>query len=165
MIRGKVHIFGDDIDTDVIIPAPYLISSNPKELAQHAMEGVDPDFSKKVKEGDIIVAGRNFGCGSSREHAPMALKGAGVSCVIAKSFARIFYRNAFNTGLLILISPQAVDEAGEGDEIEVEPSKGIIRNITKEKEYHSAPVPPFMQELLHSGGLMNFLMKQVRNNG
>lgn len=165
MIRGKVHIFGDDIDTDVIIPAPYLISSNPKELAQHAMEGADPDFSKKVKEGDIIVAGRNFGCGSSREHAPMALKGAGVSCVIAKSFARIFYRNAFNTGLLILISPQAVDEAGEGDEIEVEPSKGIIRNITKGKEYHSAPVPPFMQELLHSGGLMNFLMKQVRNNG
>lgn len=165
MIRGKVHIFGDDIDTDVIIPAPYLVSSNPKELAQHAMEGADPDFPKKVKPGDIIVAGRNFGCGSSREHAPMALKGAGVACVIAKSFARIFYRNAFNTGLLILVSPQAAEEASTGDEIEVEPEKGVIRNITKGKEYHSAPVPPFMQELLNAGGLMNFMMKQVKNNG
>ena len=161
MIRGRAHIFGDDIDTDVIIPAPYLVSSDPSELARHVMEGVDPEFPRKVSSGDIMVAGRNFGCGSSREHAPMALKGAGIACVIAKSFARIFYRNAFNTGLLILLSMEAVDNIKSGDELEIEPEKGIIRNITTGKEYRADPVPPFMRELLEEGGLMKYMVERV----
>jgi len=160
-IEGIAHKFGDDIDTDVIIPAPYLITGDPVELGSHAMEGVDPEFHSKVKPGDIIVAGRNFGCGSSREHAPIALKGAGVACVIAKSFARIFYRNAFNTGLLILESPQAADEVEAGHRVRVEPKEGVIHNLTTGQAYHAAPVPPFMQKLLESGGLMKFLMKRI----
>ncbi len=161
MIKGKAHVFGDDVDTDVIIPAPYLVTSDPVELAKHAMEGADPDFPKKVKKGDVVVAGRNFGCGSSREHAPMALSGSGISCVIAKSYARIFYRNSFNTGLLILISKEAPDNIREGDEIEVDPEKGIIRNLTRRKEYSAEPVPQFMRELLDEGGLMKFMMERA----
>ena len=160
-IEGIAHKFGDDIDTDVIIPAPYLITGDPVELGSHAMEGVDPEFHSKVKPGDIIVAGRNFGCGSSREHAPIALKGAGVACVIAKSFARIFYRNAFNTGLLILESPQATDAVEAGHRVRVEPEEGVIHNLTTGQVYHAAPVPPFMQKLLQSGGLMKFLMERM----
>jgi len=161
MIRGKAHLFGDDVDTDVIIPAPYLVSNDPAELAKHAMEGADACFAKRVKRGDILVAGRNFGCGSSREHAPMALKGAGISCVIAKSFARIFYRNAFNTGLPILISPEAASDIESGNEIEVEPEEGVIRNLTTGKVYRSDPIPPFMRELLDEGGLMKFMMERA----
>lgn len=160
MIRGKAHKFGDDIDTDVIIPAPYLVSTDPVELGKHAMEGADADFPKKVKPGDVLIAGRNFGCGSSREHAPMALRGVGLSCVIAKSFARIFYRNSFNTGLLILISPDAADGIAPGDEVEVEPEKGVIRNLSKNTQYRAEPVPPFMQELLNEGGLMKYMMER-----
>jgi len=161
MIRGKAHIFGNDIDTDIIIPAPYLVSSDPVELAKHAMEGADPKFAREVKTGDILVAGRNFGCGSSREHAPMALKAAGISCVIAKTFARIFYRNSFNTGLPILVCPEAADNIKKGDEIEVHPETGIIRNLTTGKGYRSDPIPPFMQELLDEGGLMKYMMERA----
>ena len=160
MIRGNAHIFGNDVDTDVIIPAPYLVSSDPAELAKHAMEGADPDFPKKVHCGDVLVAGRNFGCGSSREHAPMALRGAGISCVIAKTFARIFYRNSFNTGLLILVSPDASSDIRSGDEVEVEPEAGVIRNLTTGKVYRADPIPPFMRELLDEGGLMKYMMER-----
>lgn len=161
MIRGKAHVFGDDIDTDVIIPAQYLVSSDPAELAKHVMEGADPDFPGKIKRGDIMVAGRNFGCGSSREHAPMALRSAGISCVIAKSFARIFYRNSFNTGLMILISPEAATDIGSGDELEIEPETGVIKNLTTDKTYRAEPIPPFMRELLDEGGLMKFMMERA----
>ncbi len=160
-VEGTVHKFNDDIDTDIIIPAPYLVTSDPAELGAHAMEGIDPEFHNNVKPGDIIVAGRNFGCGSSREHAPIALVGAGVACVIAKSFARIFYRNAFNTGLLILEAPEAVEDIEAGHRLKVEPSEGVIHNLTTDRVYHAEPVPPFMQVLLNSGGLMKFMMERT----
>ncbi len=162
-VEGKSHKFGDDIDTDIIIPAPYLVTGDPDELGKHAMEGLDPDFASKVTKGDIMVAGKNFGCGSSREHAPIALRGVGIECVIAKSFARIFYRNAFNTGLLILEAPEAVDEIEAGHELKVEPGEGVIHNITTGKIFHAEPVPPFMQVLLNSGGLMKFMMERTPN--
>lgn len=163
MIKGKVWKFGDDIDTDAIIPARYLNTSDPKELAAHVMEDVDKDFSQKVKQGDIIVAGKNFGCGSSREHAPLAIKSAGVSCVIAKDFARIFYRNAFNIGLLIFESEEASREIKEGDELEIIPEQGVIKNLTQIKEYKVKPIPSFMRELIKAGGLMNYAKKNFLN--
>jgi len=163
IIEGYVHKFGDDIDTDVIIPAPYLVTGDPTELGKHAMEGADANFPEKVKRGDILVAGRNFGCGSSREHAPIALRGAGISCVIAKSFARIFYRNAFNTGLLIMEAPEAAGELNAGDRVRVDAEKGVIHNLDTGKEYRAEPVPPFMQELLDAGGLMKFMMEKLEN--
>ena len=164
-IKGKVWKFGDHIDTDVIIPARYLNTSDPYELAQHCMEDADPEFAKKVNEGDIIVAGENFGCGSSREHAPIAIKYAGVSCVVAKSFARIFYRNAINTGLPIIEAPDAVDRIDEGDELEIFLEKGIIRNLTKSEEYSFEPLPEFMMSLLTSGGLIPFVKKRLQQKG
>ncbi|RLA86057.1 MAG: 3-isopropylmalate dehydratase small subunit [Deltaproteobacteria bacterium] len=160
--RGRVWKFGDNVDTDLIIPARYLDTSDPKELASHLMEPVDPQFSEKVKEGDILVAGRNFGCGSSREHAPVAIRGAGISCVVAKSFARIFYRNAFNTGLPILEAPEAAEEAQEGDILEVDLGEGKVRNLSQGKEYRAKPLPPFMQELIRDGGLMKHIAKRLR---
>ncbi len=160
--KGKVWKFGSNIDTDGIIPARYLNSSDPKELSSHCMEEIDPQFAKKVKKGDIIVANRNFGCGSSREHAPIAIKAAGLSCVIAKSFARIFYRNCFNMGLPILESSTIYDEVEEGDEIEVDLKKGTIFNVTRGTEFHAQPIPPFMQELVQDGGLMKHVAKQRR---
>ena len=132
-IKGKAWKFGDNIDTDVIIPARYLNTTDPEELAKHCMEDADPEFSKKISKGDIIVGGKNFGCGSSREHAPIAIKACGISCVIAESFARIFYRNAFNTGLLILECPEAVQDIETGDELEVYPEEGKIVNLTKKR--------------------------------
>jgi len=159
MIKGKAWKFGDDIDTDAIIPARYLNTSDPKELAAHVMEDADKDFPKKVNAGDIIVAGKNFGCGSSREHAPIAIKNAGVSCVIAKDFARIFYRNAFNIGLMIFESQDASKGIQQGDELEIIPEKGIIKDLTNKKEYKVNPIPGFMQELVASGGLMNYAKK------
>ncbi|HHD12177.1 MAG TPA: 3-isopropylmalate dehydratase small subunit [Deltaproteobacteria bacterium] len=159
-LKGRVWKFGSDIDTDRIIPARYLNTTDPKELAQHCMEDEDPEFAKKVREGDIIVADKNFGCGSSREHAPIAIKACGVSCVIAKSFARIFYRNAFNTGLPILECPELVDQTETGDELEVDISTGIIRNITKNKTFRAQPIPPFMQELISAGGLMEWIKRK-----
>ena len=157
-ISGKVWKFGDDIDTDLIIAARYLSTSDPKELASHLMEDADPDFLKKMKKGDLIVAGENFGCGSSREHAPIALKAAGIGAVVAKSFARIFYRNAFNMGLPIFELPQS-DEIKEGDEIEINMENGEIKDM--DKVYKFTPIPPFMQELIQSGGLINFAKKEI----
>jgi len=161
-IKGKVWKFGDNIDTDVIIPARYLNTTDPEELAKHCMEDADPEFSKKVRKGDIIVAGRNFGCGSSREHAPIAIKACGIACVIAESFARIFYRNAFNTGLLILECEEAVKDAETGDELEVYPDEGKIINLTKKKIYFTKPIPPFMREILEDGGLIPHIIKKFK---
>lgn len=163
MIKGKVWKFGDDIDTDAIIPARYLNTSDTKELAAHVMEDADKDFPEKVKAGDIIVAGKNFGCGSSREHAPLAIKSAGISCVIARDFARIFYRNAFNIGLLIFESEEASREIKQGDELEIIPEQGVIKDLTLIKEYKVKPIPSFMQELIKSGGLMNYAKKNFLN--
>jgi 3-isopropylmalate/(R)-2-methylmalate dehydratase small subunit len=162
ILRGKAWKYGDNIDTDAIIPARYLTSSDPKYLAEHCMEDADTEFVKKAQEGDFIIAGQNFGCGSSREHAPIAIKAAGISCVIAKSFARIFYRNSFNMGLPILECPQAVDGIKNGDEIEVDLGEGIIRNRKTGAEFHAQPIPPFMRELIEAGGLINYARKRVK---
>ena len=159
-LKGKAHKFGADIDTDAIIPARYLNTSDPAELAKHCMEDADKDFMKKMKPGDIIVADKNFGCGSSREHAPIAIKAAGVSCVIARSYARIFYRNAFNMGLPIFESAEAVDGITAGDEVEVDVDSGIIKNITKGETYKAQAIPPFMQELINARGLMKHVAKK-----
>ncbi len=163
MIKGKVWKFKDDVDTDQIIPARYLVTTDPKELAKHVMEDADPTFPSKVKEGDILVAGKNFGCGSSREHAPLAIKGSGISAVVAESFARIFFRNAINLGLLIIESPEAAKEAEEGDELEIDINQGIIRNITKGKEYKIKPLPENLQAILKAGGLMEYAKKRIKN--
>ena len=152
--------FGDNIDTDVIIAARYLNTSEPALLAKHVMEDADPSFSSKVSKGDIIVAGENFGCGSSREHAPIAIKAAGVDIVIAKSFARIFYRNAFNTGLLIL-ECKDTDKIAEGDKLEVSLDNGNIKNLSKNEEYKFEAMPEFMQELVKAGGLINYAKKSL----
>lgn len=161
-MRGRAWKYGDNIDTDAIIPARYLTSSDPKHLAAHCMEDADTEFVKKAQEGDFIVAGQNFGCGSSREHAPIAIKAAGISCVIAKSFARIFYRNSFNMGLPILESPDAVDGIRDGDEIEVDIENGNIKNLRTGEVYHAQPIPPFMRELLEAGGLINYAKRRVK---
>ncbi len=160
LLKGKVWRFGNDVDTDVIIPARYLNTTDPKELSRHVMEGIDRDFSNKVKAGDIIIAGKNFGCGSSREHAPIAIKAAGVQAVIAKSFARIFYRNAFNIGLPIFESFEASEKIKEGDVIEIDADRGIIKNITRDEEYKANPIPPFMQELIAAGGQVEWTKKK-----
>jgi len=160
-LKGKAWVFGDDIDTDIIIPAKYLNTSDPRELAQHAMEGAGDEFAKGVKDGDIIVAGKNFGCGSSREHAPICIKAAGVSAVVAKSYARIFYRNAFNIGLPIFESSELSDAIAQGDEVEVDADKGIIRNLTSGKEFRAEPIPDFMQELIGAGGLVEWTRKKI----
>jgi 3-isopropylmalate/(R)-2-methylmalate dehydratase small subunit len=162
ILRGKTWKFGDNIDTDVIIPARYLNTSDPVELARHVMEDVDREFSSKVHSGDFIIAKANFGCGSSREHAPIAIKAAGIQAVIAKSFARIFYRNSFNIGLPIFESEEAADNILEGDEIEVDADSGTIRNLTKKEEYTAKPIPPFMQELISAGGLIEWTKKQIK---
>lgn len=161
VMKGKAHLFGADVDTDAIIPARYLVTSEAAELAKHVMEDADPEFPKKVAPGDVIVAQKNFGCGSSREHAPIAIKGAQVSCVIAKSFARIFYRNAFNMGLPIFESARAADSIAAGDSLEVDMNTGLIRNITKNETYQAAPIPPFMQQLIADGGLMASVKKKI----
>jgi 3-isopropylmalate/(R)-2-methylmalate dehydratase small subunit len=156
-LQGKAWRFGNDVDTDLIIPARYLNTSDPKELAAHCMEDADATFAAKVQPGEIIAAGKNFGCGSSREHAPIAIKAAGVSCVIAASFARIFYRNAINIGLPILESPEASRNIAEGEQIEVDLDTGKITNCTKNETYQAAVFPPFMQELIQSGGLIEYV--------
>ena len=163
-LSGKAWKFGADIDTDAIIPARYLNTSSPQELALHCMEDADPEFAQKVSPGDVIVADKNFGCGSSREHAPIAIKGAGVSCVIAASFARIFYRNAFNMGLPILESPEAAADVVTGEQLEIDLSTGTIVNIGRNLTYQAQPVPVFMQELLAAGGLIPYVMKRVRTS-
>jgi 3-isopropylmalate dehydratase small subunit len=159
-IRGKAWTFGADVDTDIIIPARYLTTTDPKELAAHCMEPVSPDFPRLVRPGDVVVAGKNFGCGSSREHAPVALKGCGVAAVIAPTFARIFYRNAFNVGLPAIESAEAAAAIRQGDEIEVDLAAGSIVNHTRGERYAFAPIPPFMMELVAAGGLMAWLKSQ-----
>lgn len=156
-IQGKVFKYGDHVDTDVIIPARYLNTVDPNDLAQHCMEDIDRSFINHVKEGDIMVAGINFGCGSSREHAPIAIKAAGIRCVIAKSFARIFFRNAINTGLTIMECEDAVREINAGDEVEVDVADGTITNITTGKVYKAQPFPDFLQKIISAGGLLNTL--------
>jgi len=163
-LQGKVWKFGSNVDTDLIIAARYLNTSDPNELAKHVMEDADPDFVEKMSEGDIIVAGENFGCGSSREHAPIALKSAGISAVIAPTFARIFYRNAFNMGLPIF-ELREVDEIDEGDTLKVDMSSGEIVNLTKDKRYRFTPIPDFMQQLIDAGGLIEFAKKEMAENG
>ena len=155
--KGIVFKYGDNVDTDVIIPARYLNSSDPAELAQHCMEDIDKDFIKNVKKGDIIVADKNFGCGSSREHAPIAIKAAGVSCVIADTFARIFYRNAINIGLPIIECPEAAAGIGAGDEVEVDFDSGVITNLTKKTTFKGQPFPAFMQKIIAAEGLVNYI--------
>lgn len=161
MFNGKVIKYKDNIDTDVIIPARYLNTSDSKELAAHCMEDLDKDFTKKVNQGDIIVAGKNFGCGSSREHAPIAIKFSGISCVIADTFARIFYRNSINIGLPIMECKEASYDIEDGDEISVDVNTGIIRNITKNKTYKANPFPPFMQRIMKADGLVNYIKEGV----
>jgi 3-isopropylmalate dehydratase small subunit len=160
-LRAKAWKFGDDVDTDAIIPARYLNTTDAKLLASHCMEDAEPEFASGVKPGDIIAAGKNFGCGSSREHAPIAIKAAGVGCVIAHSFARIFYRNAFNTGLPILECPEGAERIRTGDELGIDFDSGIIENYTRDETYRAEAIPPFMQKLLAAGGLMEYVREQA----
>ena len=163
ILKGRVWKFGDDVDTDVIIPVQY--STDPREFGKHCMGGIERDFHKKVKRGDIMVARKNFGCGSSREPAPLAIKATGISCIIAKTFARIFYRNAFNVGLLLLECADAPDRIEEGHEIEVNLDTGEIRDLHLSQSFKAKPIPPFMQDLLRDGGLMNHLAKKLELRG
>lgn len=158
--EGKVFKYGDNVDTDVIIPARYLNSSDPGDLASHCMEDIDRDFVKKVRKGDLIVAAKNFGCGSSREHAPIAIKAAGVSCVIAETFARIFYRNAINIGLPIIECPEASRAIDAGDEVKVDFDTGIIYDLTKNTSYQGQAFPLFMQKIISAGGLVNYINEE-----
>ncbi|MGN1032196.1 MAG: 3-isopropylmalate dehydratase small subunit [Intestinibacter sp.] len=160
LASGKVFKYGDNIDTDVIIPARYLNTPDKKELASHCMEDIDIEFAKKVQEGDIIVANKNFGCGSSREHAPIAIKESGISCVIASTFARIFYRNAINIGLPILECDEAAKGIEEGDKVEIDFNTGIIKNVTKGETYQAEPFPEFMQNIIQNGGLIKSIEKK-----
>jgi 3-isopropylmalate/(R)-2-methylmalate dehydratase small subunit len=160
-LRGRVHKYGANINTDIIIPARYLNTTDPEELAKHCMEDLDADFAARVRPGDIIVADTNFGCGSSREHAPVSIRAAGVGAVIAKTFARIFYRNAINLGLPILECPEAVDGSEAGDELEVELETGAIRNITRGTTFQAKPYPDFMLELVQAGGLVEYTKRRL----
>lgn len=158
--KGFVHKYKDNVDTDVIIPARYLNTSDNKELASHCMEDIDKDFVKKVRPGDIMVAGYNFGCGSSREHAPISIKESGISCIIAKSFARIFYRNAINIGLAIIESESIAEEIEAGDELEIDFKSGTITNLSKNKSYKTNPFPAFIQEIINSNGYVEYIAKK-----
>lgn len=160
-MQGRIWKYGDNIDTDVIIPARYLNMSTAEELAEHCMEDLDPIFAQAVQPGDVVVAGENFGCGSSREHAPLAIKRAGVSCVVARSFARIFYRNAINVGLPILESPAAAEEAESGHQLEIDLESGRIRNLTTGAVYQAEPYPSFMMEILDAGGLVQYTRRRL----
>lgn len=159
-VLGRVHKYGDNVDTDVIIPARYLNSSDPAELAKNCMEDIDPEFTKRVNKGDIIVANKNFGCGSSREHAPIAIKAAGISCVIAETFARIFYRNAINIGLPIIECPEAAKAIEAGDEVEIDFDTGIIKDLTKNLRFKGQAFPAFMQKIIEAEGLINYINQQ-----
>ena len=160
--HGRVHKYGNNIDTDVIIPARHLNTQDHKELASHCMEDIDKDFVNNVKQGDIMVAGDNFGCGSSREHAPIAIKAAGIDCVIANTFARIFYRNSINIGLPIMECPEASEKIEAGDEVEVDFDSGVIRNLTKGEEYQAHPFPESIQKIIKAGGLLNSIAEESK---
>ena len=157
VIKGKIHSFCNDVNTDDIIPAVYLDTTEPSELAKYCMIGIDPTFPSRVISGEIMVANKNFGCGSSREHAPIAIKACGIACVVAASFARIFYRNAINIGLPIIVCPEAAGESNDGDILEVDTDQGTIKNLTTDKTYATAPFPEFMQRLIAAGGLMEYV--------
>ncbi len=161
MIKGKVWKFGDDVDTDAILPGRYLVLTGEKELAKCVMEGCDPNFSDKVKEGDIIVAGRNFGCGSSREHAPISIKGAGISAVVAESFARIFYRNSVNIGLLLIEAKGISKNVEEGDEIQINMKNGVLKDLNNSKEFEIKPLPEFMRGIMKEGGLISYVKNHL----
>jgi len=160
-LHGRAWKYGDNIDTDQIIPARYLVTSDPKELGQHCMEDADPEFAKKVQSGDVLVGLKNFGCGSSREHAPISLKAAGVSAVIAKSFARIFYRNAINLGLPLFECPEAAERIQSGDTLDLNPATGKIKNLNRGESYQAQPLPAFAREIMAAGGLMNYVARKV----
>jgi 3-isopropylmalate/(R)-2-methylmalate dehydratase small subunit len=160
IIKGKVHKIGDDVNTDDIISAKYLVSTDAKELGRYCLESIGSDFAKKVKAGDVIVAGKNFGCGSSREHAPLAIKGCGIKAVVAKSFAAIFFRNAINIGLPFMELKEA-DKIKDGDELEIDIGSGIIKNVTQGKTYKTEPFPKFLQEVVREGGLMNYIKRKA----
>ena len=160
-LQGRAFKYGDSVDTDVIIPARYCTNYHPEDLAPHCLEDLDPSFVKRVKPGDVIVAGNNFGCGSSRENAPIAIKGAGVSCVIAKSFARIFFHNSINIGLPIFICPEAVEGIKEGDEVEVDVAAGKIKNMTKGGEWRAAPFQAEIEDIIHAGGLVGYVKQRL----
>jgi 3-isopropylmalate/(R)-2-methylmalate dehydratase small subunit len=163
--QGAAHVYGDNVDTDAIIPARYLTSTDPEELATHAMEDLDPEFVARVQPGDVMVGGRNFGSGSSREHAPLAIKGAGIVCIVASSFARIFYRNAINVGLPIVMCPGAADGADTGDVFRVDVDAGVVENVTKGRTLDASPLPPFMKEILDAGGLMPWVAHRMNKGG
>ncbi|MGX3097491.1 3-isopropylmalate dehydratase small subunit [Helicobacter sp. 23-1046] len=158
--QGFAHKYGDNVDTDVIIPARYLNTSSHSELAAHCMEDIDKDFIKVVKQGDVMIGGWNFGCGSSREHAPIAIKASGISCIIAKSFARIFYRNAINIGLAIIESKEAVEAINRGDKVEIDFENGVIVNVDSKQSFKTAPFPPFIQEIINASGYLNWISKK-----
>lgn len=160
--KGFTHKYTDNVDTDVIIPARYLNTSDTKELASHCMEDIDKEFTQKVKTGDIMVGGFNFGCGSSREHAPIAIKASGISCIIAKSFARIFYRNAINIGLAIIESEEIASNINDGDEVEIDFDKGEIRNLSQNLSFKTQPFPPFIQEIINANGYINYIAKKEK---
>ena len=164
VIKGKAHKFGDHVDTDQIIPARYLVTTDEKFLAEHCMEVADPDFVTRVQLGDVIVAGLNFGCGSSREHAPIAIRASGISCIVAVGFARIFFRNSINRGLPILECPKAVEATEAEDEIEVDLVDGIVRNLTKSQEFQAKRYEPFMMELLEAGGLIEYTKRKLASS-
>lgn len=161
VLRGRAHVYGDNVDTDVIIPARYLTSWDPAELGAHCLEDLDPEFLNAVRPGDMIVAGENFGCGSSREHAPIAIKAAGVSCVIAKSFARIFFRNAINVGLPALVCPEAASQINTGDELSADIAAGRIENLTQGRTYQAEPFPEFLQQIIAAGGLVPYTQQRL----
>ncbi|MFA4966169.1 MAG: 3-isopropylmalate dehydratase small subunit [Thermoleophilia bacterium] len=165
IFEGTVHAYGRDVDTDVIIPARYLNTNDPAELARHCMEDIDAGFVERVRPGDIIVARENFGCGSSREHAPVAIKASGVSAVVAASYARIFYRNAINTGLPIVVCPAAARDAQAGDRLRVDLAAGTVENVTQGKRYAAEPFPPFMQDLIDRGGLLEYVKSRLASEG
>jgi len=164
-IKGKAHKYGDNVDTDVIIPARYLVTTEARELAAHCMEDIDADFVRRVQPGDLLVGGKNFGCGSSREQAPIAIKTAGVGCVLAESFARIFYRNAINIGLPLLVAPEAAREIKSGDEVEVDLATGMICDLTQGREWHSEPFPEFIREIIRAGGLIEYTRARLAREG
>jgi len=166
VLRGKAHKFGDDVNTDYIISGKYKFKTlDMRELAKHVFEDIDPDFVRRLKPGDFVVAGRNFGCGSSREHAPLAILGAGIRAVVAESFARIFFRNAINRGLPVFVSPEASREAEEGDELEIDAERGTIRNLAKGTEHRVEPFPPFIREIIEAGGLVEWLRRRGGGRG
>jgi 3-isopropylmalate/(R)-2-methylmalate dehydratase small subunit len=165
MLKGKAHKLADNVDTDVIIPARHCTSFHREELGRHCMEDLDPEFVNKIDKGDLIVAGLNFGCGSSRENAPLAIQGAGISCVIAKSFARIFFRNSINIGLPVLEAPEAAEEVTDGDELVVDLEKGTIQNVSLGKTYEATAFPPMIQEIIDAGGMVEFVRTNAKNAG